>query len=188
MTVTALQTLSKRCTAIDNLRGLAIALMILDHLLIVFVNPSSPIRMTITRLAMPIFFVLAGHLCKRLSWRLLLIGVVGVLLPTYVSFIDNPNVLLWYALFAPAIVFLRKYPAALIGIVVFSLTAVANYMQGSFAGTYYPPALFAFMALGAMMTRSLVVDFARYIPKIPFLGMYPLTIYVVHLLILEQFA
>lgn len=188
MTATALQTLSKRCTAIDNLRGFAIALMILDHVFIVFVDPSSPIRLTITRLSMPIFFILAGHLCKRISWRLLLIGVVGITLPLVVSFIDDPNVLFWYAVFAPIIVFLRKYPAALIGVVVFALTVSANYMQGTFYGTYYPPALFAFMALGAIMSRPLVIDFAQRIPRIPWLGTYPLTIYVLHLLALEQFV
>lgn len=58
---------------IDRLRGLAIVLMVLDHLLVV-IDPASPIRLTLTRLAIPLFmFCMAalyrpGLNAKRLAW------------------------------------------------------------------------------------------------------------------------
>lgn len=183
-------TLTKqRHTGIDNLRGLAIVLMIVDHVILVFEGPVE-IRYTLTRLSMPLFFLISGHVAKRIDApKLLLIGTLGFLLPIYVTFVDNPNVLFWYAVSVPIIVLCKRKPIALYGIVLFALTIMANYFQGtSFGNSYNPLALLALMAVGALIPRD-NFQFANRLPSfLAFVGSFPLSIYVGHLLALETIS
>ena len=64
-----------RFLAYDAFRGIAVVLMIGDHLCAVF--GGEPYRFTLGRLAMPMFFILAGHLARHVHWRHLWIGLVG---------------------------------------------------------------------------------------------------------------
>ncbi len=53
-----------RVASLDRLRGLAVVLMVLDHVIVVgtdhFGIDAMPVRMTVTRLAMPLFAVVAS--------------------------------------------------------------------------------------------------------------------------------
>ena len=170
--------ITKRSTGIDKLRGLAIILMILDH--VVFVtNGPFVIRETITRAAMPIFFLVSGHLVKQVSFRLVTIGTIGIALPTVVTFLDNPNVLVWYALFAPVIVVLKLRPNYLPVALGIILSLAANNHIGIVANSYPPMFLLALMILGAIIPRKRFVTFERLPNVFTFIGKFPLTIYVV---------
>src|SRR4051794_34146876 len=84
-----------RDAALDGVRGLAVALMVLDHVCAV-TGSGHLLRYSVTRLSMPLFFVVSGHLVRRLSSRHLWVLLAGLMLPGAVPWIDNPNVLVWY--------------------------------------------------------------------------------------------
>lgn len=162
---------------IDKLRGLAIVLMVLDHIILVSHGPFI-IRETITRAAMPIFFVLSGHLIKKVTWRLFIIGYIGLTLPTFVTFLDDPNVLFWYAAFAPIIVLLRRNPNMLPLVLVVIMGLVANNHLLTVPNSYPPLMLLALMIIGAMIPRK-SFTFSNSLPSILIhVGRFPLTLYV----------
>lgn len=67
-----------RLVGLDRLRGLAVLLMVADHVLVA-VDPSSLARFTITRLSLPLFCLVAGSLAVRARRRRLLpVAVAGV--------------------------------------------------------------------------------------------------------------
>lgn len=176
-----------RNRSIDNLRGLAIALMIVDHAILAFHGPMT-IHNTVTRAAMPIFFLLSGHLIKRFSWRLVGIGLIGLILPTIVPFIDDPNVLFWYAVMAPLVLILKRYyfhGLYLILFIVFMLTANFHYFLLNGFTSYPPLVLLALMCFGAIIPRIELTSIT-WIPTIfSKVGSYPISIYVGHLLIIQ---
>ena len=169
--------------AIDSLRGIAIALMIVDHIVIRFAGPII-IHDTITRAAMPIFFIISGHLIKRVNYRHILIGILGILLPLYVSFLDDPNVLFYYAIFSPVILLLKRYPEIGVGVLALCLTFYGNFHDLEFGNGYPPLIILSLMILGTMTPR-IFFSFADKIRGFDRLGRFPLTIYVGHLLIIE---
>lgn len=176
----------RRDAGLDRLRGLAIVVMILDHLLIVTGHETSPLRYTVTRAAMPLFFVLSGHLVRRVNERHLMVAALGVTLPLLVPFIDRPNVLLWYAACCPAVLLARRAgPGALAVLVLVPLTLAANgYHLWTATSSYDPVGLLGLMALGALLPRD-AARFARRLPAwLGAAGRFPLTVYVMHLLIL----
>lgn len=172
-----------RDSAIDRLRGFAIVLMVADHVAI-FLGPEI-LRETLTRASMPLFFLLAGHLVKRVSWRLIGVGVIGLFLPLYVEFIDDPNVLLWLCVFGICTAYVRKVPSLLpIGIVI-ALTVMANYFGTTPFGGYHPLALFALMLLGAMIPRESFWIGERLPRWFATLGRFSLSVYVVHTILIQ---
>lgn len=172
-----------RSIALDRLRAIAILLMILDHLLVLS-DPTHPLRFTLTRFSMPLFFLISGHLLTRIKWpRLAIVGIIGALLPTIVPWIDNPNVLLFYAFFAPFIVLGRKRRWILYAGIIFALALYAN-NYGDVPGAYAPWALFGLMATGALINRD-AFPMVRIPHVLTAVGRYPLSIYVGHILILE---
>lgn len=169
---------------IDALRGLAILLMILDHSLIVLSFGSSPIRHTITRLAMPIFFIVSGHLVRKFTSRTLIIGLIGLCLPVIVPWIDSPNVLTWYALGTLLLTKMsRKYYWLIIAL---ALTLSSNFFNHDYGSSYWPYGLWALMATGALIPRELFTPFRRLPKFLDTIGRRPLLIYVGHLLIAEM--
>lgn len=183
MTMTSVRV---RSIAVDGLRGLAIVLMIADHIAI-FTGPFL-FRSTITRLSMPIFFILAGHLAHRITWRMPAIGLIGCCIPYVIPFVDKPNVLYWYAIFAPIIVIAKRKSVTLYVIIAISLTIFANYYGGGFFGSYEPFGLLSLMALGAIIPRHGFYSALR-LPGLSLLasiGRYPISFYVGHLLILRE--
>lgn len=184
MTITQERIKISRSLSIDNLRGFAILLMILDHCLLVFHGPFI-IRHTLTRIAMPLFFVISGHLLKKVSWRIAGVGVIGIILPMLIPFIDNPNVLFWYAAFSAPVVLAKRFPIALPIVVASALTVAANGYVKLVGDSYDPFSLFALMTLGAMINRA-SFSFGTVLPNwVGKVGRFPLRFYIVHLFILE---
>jgi len=195
-----------RSAALDKLRGLAIVLMMLDHLL-VQIDPQSLIRTTITRACVPLFFVIAGHLLRPgIKWqRLILILIIGAALPHYAPWVDSPNVLVWYATLTPIVAWGNR--AVLAGTILAALTLYAN-GYGQVEGSYAPMALAAFMAAGRLAPRESLervgswgqrpcrcLDTICAVPRertwargIAAIGQYPLSIYVGHILVIESVA
>ena len=172
-----------RSTALDKLRGLAIILMMLDHLL-VQIDPQSLIRYSITRACMPLFFIIAGHLLRpRIKWhRLILILIIGAALPHYAPWLDSPNVLVWYAVFAPIVAWGNR--AILAGTILAALTLYAN-GYGQVEGSYAPLALGAFMAAGRLTPREWFGRASGIRGWVAVIGRWPLSVYVGHILLIE---
>lgn len=179
-----------RAWHLDAIRGLAVALMVADHILL-WHPQLHETRHTITRASMPLFFVLSGHLVRKPNWRWLAIFVVGLVLPVVVPFIDNPNVLCWYVLGATTIWLVRKYAGNswLVLLIGIPLAKYANYFDVNPLGnSYQPDALLGLMALGALLPRGWF-HWGQHLPKfLGWLGRFPLSVYVSHLLAIEAFV
>jgi len=173
-----------RVPALDRVRGLAVLLMVFDHLLVVTAGPFI-FRETITRAAMPLFFLLGGFLVRRLSWRLAGIGLLGLLAPLWApAWIDRPNVLLWFALCAPVVLFLRRRGAGwLLAGAAVCLTFAAN-GYGVLPASYAPAGLLGLMLIGALAPLSWFAWGDRLPAWVGAVGRFPVSVYVGHLLLL----
>lgn len=155
--------------------------MIVDHIFIQ-VNPQSFVRFTVTRLAMPLFFLISGHLVKRVTKRTAAIFAVGLLLPAFIPWVDSPNVLCWYALGSIIIVYLKK---ARIGIIIFALTWAANYYNHPEFSSYWPWSLFALMCFGSLLERKTFAIGEKLHSSFAVIGRFPLSIYVGHMILIQ---
>lgn len=182
---TALTAERLRSDALDRLRGAAIAAMVVDHLCLVFDGPVV-LRWTIGRLALPVFFVLAGHLARRVTGRYLAIAGTGAALPLLVPWLNTPNVLLVYAAGAAVLVASTRLGAAGPAVVgIAAVTAAANGL-GTISGAYPPLLLLALMAAGHYLPRGWLERPGHLLPAVlaP-VGRRPLTWYVGHVLALH---
>lgn len=173
-----------RWVELDRLRGLAIACMVADHLAL-FAGWGL-LRETVGRVALPLFFVLAGHLLQRLSWRHLGIGLLGLLLPVAAPWVDAPNVLLAYAVLAPLLVW-APGPRWAAAFLVLALTGLANGWGAVPAGTNAYPllALLALMCAGRLVPRFELARLGAPLPRfLEVVGRYPVTLYAAHVLAL----
>ena len=171
-----------RAQHLDALRGLAVSLMVVDHLALAF--GVLPLRLTLGRLAMPLFFILAGHLSRRVGPRTLWALALGLALPALAPWIDSPNVLAWYAAGVGALAAARYLRLPLWLLLALPLTLAANGWGSPVLTGYNPLCLLGLMALGAMLPRA-SFDWARRLPApLAVLGRYPLTVYVGHVLAL----
>jgi uncharacterized membrane protein YcfT len=179
-----------RLAGLDRLRGLAIVCMVIDHLALI--AGLDILRYTVGRIAMPLFFVVAGTLVTRLTWRHAAIVPIGLALPLVVPWVDRPNVLVLYVLGAIVLVVAaRLFPSdehrlpVLLGIVAVCLAIVANGFDR--VGVSYPAsALVALMAVGALLGRHRLDVPGRQLPaflELP--GRFPLSVYVGHVLALQ---
>lgn len=176
------ETVHVRSSALDKLRGLAVALMVLDHLALFL--EVLPVRLTLGRLAMPLFFLVAGHLAYRLSRRHGLALVLGLALPWIAPWVDSPNVLLWWAVFSAVLVGARYLSWSPVFYVAAALTFAANGWFYDLGTSYEPYALLGLMALGQLLPRSSFA-FADRLPGVfASIGRRPLTWYVGHVLVL----
>lgn len=181
-----------RDVALDRVRGLACLLMLADHAAASAGIGSGPLRETVTRLAMPLFFLLAGHLARRPSWRHAELVAWGLVIPTVVPWVDAPNVLLWLGVLLPVVAVARRHSNLHLLLVV-CLAALANPGSlgglGAPMGTGYPPAaLLALILLGALAPRSAFAWGRRLPVWVGVLGAVPLSFYVVHLVVLASLA
>lgn len=180
-----------RSPGIDRLRGVAVLVMVADHVL-VFVPGVMPVRLTVTRLAMPLFFVIAGHLATRCRWdRLLWVGGVGAAIPLVAWWIDRPNVLLVYAAAVPLVVLARRRPSPvwLAVLVAVPLVQLANgELLRPVTTGFDPLALLGLMALGALLPRPAFTAFDRLPAWLGWCGRWPLTVYVAHVVAFSAVA
>lgn len=182
MTVAA-QQVTARSSAIDRMRGLAIVLMCLDHLMLVLeLNPL--LRWGPTRLAMPLFMLIAGSLITRLTWRHLAIGVIGLGLPLFVPWTGQPNILFCYAIGAAVVVVSRRLGGPVP--VILLAGCIAMLTNGLDFGSYPVLGVVALVLLGSMLPRGVWEPVGSHLPEwLEWLGRWPLTIYVGHLLYLR---
>lgn len=177
-----------RLSGLDVFRGLAVLAMLVDHLVLVLQGPEL-FRLFPGRLAMPAFFLLAGHLVTRVSWRTAGVAFVGLLLPYAVPWIDSPNVLVLWAAGALLIVVLREAGLPEWPLIVVGLAMAANGYALTGPGAFEPTALIGLMALGAVLPSSAFTWAAR-LPEVltrplAAVGRAPVRWYVGHLLALQ---
>lgn len=180
----------RRIDALDRVRGLAILLMVGDH--VALFAGVHWWRVTVGRLALPLFFVLAGYLLRRLTWRHAGIAAAGALLPLLVPWIDRPNVLLWYVAGSAVLLAADRLGLPSLVLAVPGLILGAN-GYGWHAGTYEPAALLGLLALGhalpAFGTVERLWGWAGRLPALyGHLGRYPISIYLGHVLALQCLA
>ena len=192
MRAATLSPTTTRLPGLDAARGLAVLVMVLDHVLIVTGHPDSAVRATVTRAAMPLFMVVAGALISRLRGRRLLrTAIAGLALPMFVPWIDNPNILVLYVIGTLCVAGCRWAlgRTGLWLLVIAGLTGLANGYDA--IGTGYPPnAVIALMGVGALLGRThLEQAFSRLLRPglrwLAYLGRRPLAVYLGHLVVLR---
>lgn len=173
-----------RIAGLDRARGLAIVLMVADHCC-VFIPGGFGYRITLGRLAMPIFFVLAGYLARRITSRHLYVVCIGAALPLAVPWIDNPNVLVWWALGCVLLYAMRCWGLSPWLLIIACAGYAANGWPTTFGDTYSPLGLFALLAVGQLLPATAW----RWTDRLPrwlaLPGRHPIALYVGHLLVLE---
>jgi len=158
--------------------------MILDHVALLVGGPEI-VRLSLGRLAMPMFFILAGRLSRRLTWRHAAIFVIGFFLPAVVPWIDDPNVLVWYAIGAAVLAAQRRLRIPAWAVLTVALTLGANGWLNTSSGSFNPWMLFGLMSLGSMIPRSSFA-WAEHLPQpLAVVGRAPLRWYVGHVLALQ---
>lgn len=186
----AAETTRARSTALDAFRGLAILAMMVDHLAL-FSGADSAfwLRLLPGRLAMPMFFVLAGHLAgRRPGWRWVAVLAVGVMLPAAAPWIDSPNVLVWWCL-GGLLVWACKFAGVPVYLLaVLGLGMAANGWGFSGASGYDGFALVGLMSVGSMIPRSSFAWAGSLPVWVAVIGRAPLRWYVGHVLVLTAAA
>lgn len=168
-------------------------LMVLDHLLVV-VAPHSIVRLTLTRLSLPLFMFVAGsivvrkgNVSRRRWFQTAALGVgMTLVLPRLWPEFPSPDVLLVIAIaLAPFVVVqARPFTPHSVWWVVGGLVQ-ALYLPIGWSG-YEPGLVLAWFSLGVIIGRGEDLPELGY--RLPwvlsFIGRRPLSIYCVHLLVL----
>lgn len=173
--------------SLDTLRGFAVLLMVVDHVLIVAGVAIVPdglgwVRATITRLSCPLFFIVAGALWARREpglVRLVCVGLLGVVFTFAISFLVYPtiDILLQYAMLALFARIVVGWP-----LVVAVLGAVqSRWLPLSVGGSYEWGYLALFASLGVLARHRLTIPHFKVIAAV---GRWPLAVYVLHWLFL----
>lgn len=175
-----------RSAALDHWRGLAVLLMIVDHVCLVFATGEG-VRLTLGRLAMPIFMVLGGHLAGKLRLRHAGILALGLALPLLVPWLATPNILVLWVAGVALLELGRRLGVPAWVLPVLALTFAANH--GSIGSASFDPvALWGLMGLGALLPRVAFDSAARWPSWLAVIGRHPLAWYVLHLLLLNVIA
>lgn len=170
--------------ALDAVRGLAILLMVADHLS--YFMGWEVVRLTAGRVAMPLFFLVAGHLAGSPKWRHVRIGFLGLLLPLAVPWIDNPNVLVLWAAGVALLWCLRYFGHLAAWVTVVALTLLANGWGFAPGNGYDWLALWGLMAVGHGSATHRMFGWGNALPEwVAAMGRHPIAWYVGHLAVLQ---
>lgn len=186
---------TQRNQRIDKLRGLAILLMILDHVLSI-IDPENLARYTLTRAALPIFMLIAGYLLANRNasikryLQLVAAAFASLTIVQYIPGMAKVDVLFVIALALALWPIAQHYP-----IIALCVGTVQAQTLGLWDG-YQPGHLLALMCAGALLkhTRAhndeLVAK--RIADAIPHafaqVGRWPLLVYLGHLLLIALFV
>ena len=181
-----------RCIAFDQLRGVALLLMVLDHCLAAIGDPwTLALRYTLTRAALPLFMVVSGHLAqnrslpspKRLA-QLVVAAAAALLLVARLPYMASVDVLAVYLVALVPWPLVRRWPLAAIGVALTLIGTFPMLWDG-----YHPGLLVALMALGAVIPLEVITKCGGLLPTwLAPLGRWPLTIYVLHIAWLGAWA
>lgn len=172
-----------RLTWLDSLRGLAVLLMLLDH---VFVFDRSPVgwwlRHTLTRAAFPLFFGIAGYLWQirlkgssRRRWGHLVGSAAAAQALAVLAGFPSPDVLVLFvavSVLRPLIV-----SSPVLGLGVGLLQCL--YLPVPWTG-YQPGLAFAWASLGVLAARSGAAP-CRSVPGLAWVGRRALGVYVIQM-------
>lgn len=163
---------------IDVLRGVAIILMVIDHVAFVYF-PSWWSRIP-GRFAMPLFFMISGSLGPgRDPSRLFMIICLAVALMPFENYIGFklPGVLSWWLLSYGLMILFDGYELQAVILALISTQLI--YMPGQ----VHFGLMFAFMILGKVWRRILVNGDLKE-KRLEFIGRWPMTIYAGHVVAL----
>jgi uncharacterized membrane protein len=188
-----------RILIIDAIRGLAIALMILDHSLFAIesIGMANNIveysRLSITRFSMPLFMIASGIIWKLYGLRIkrwiqvfILSILVNLAIRVLWSDFNNPEILFVWTLLAIGYRLIVRFPITvmIIGYTQFVFWPVSW-------GGYQPGELAIFLGVGVLIARAPLdrtwkqIRFKKFLSALAFLGRYPLSIYSGHLISLS---
>lgn len=179
------QTERPRVLAIDVLRGLAIVLMVLDHVL-VQVDSDSLVRSTVTRFALPLFMFAAAavwHEFPRVG-RLFVVAVVEAFLYPYLG-MGTPGIVTVYVgllgvldVVGVWIDLRRPYLLGVVGLVQ------ALYVPIGWSG-YEPGLVLAWWCLArCYLASEPTIRLPAWLGPLGVVGRHPLVWYVGHLLVI----
>lgn len=175
----------KRLPGVDALRGLAVVLMVADHLAL-SMGLGGFWRLTFTRAALPIFAVLAGSLARtsrpigrRWAWVGITAPLVAVL-PVPGVF---PDVLLLLGLGAIVVACVPR-PAWPVVLVVCMLQPSTWPIPAPWTG-YQPGLVVGLVLVGALCGRTWLDRLPPGPAWLRWLGKHPLTLYIGHLVVLS---
>jgi hypothetical protein len=173
-----------RLVGLDRARGLAIALMVLDHVLVVIDGPAL-VRLTVTRAALPLFALLIGALWRPgLRWRhveLIAAAVAASVLGPLAGLTATPDVLV---VIAVALLLMPLAVRAPIPVLAASIIAPVTWPE---AHTGYSVAVVLALILTGYLLRWKIRDGVEHtsLPAwLAVVGRYPLTWYLGHLTVL----
>lgn len=184
----------RRLVGLDRLRGLAVVTMVIDHLALL-AGGADLVRLTVGRVALPAFCLVAGALVRpldgRRAWRLGTVfgaGVVATALGAPLG-IGQPDVLLVLAVVLAGAGGLLAWAwrrCSSTPLVVAGALAVLQPVTWPIPWTgYQPGTVLALVLIGRQLGRGPLERWGRALPApLGGLGRYPLTAYVGHLAVL----
>lgn len=177
-----------RYSGLDRLRGLAIVLMILDHVLLVS-GDGLPIRLTVTRASLPLFALTAGALwrpgARRRHALILVAAAVSMVLGVGLG-IGQPDVLLVLLVASIGMHAYLRFPVATAAVAALQATTWPVF---TFTGGYEVGVVLVLMIMGRVFGAARLDGYGRKLsPIFDRIGRYPLTFYVGHLALLAVSA
>jgi uncharacterized membrane protein len=188
-----------RIFMIDAIRGLAIALMILDHSLFaiesigVANNIVEYARLSITRFSMPLFMIASGFIWALYGLRIkrwIQVFILSILINLTIKVLwpdfNNPEILFIWTILAIGSRLIVRFPITVM---------IVGYTQFIFWPVpwsgYQPGELAIFLGVGVLIARAPLdktwkqIRFEKLLSALAFLGRYPLSIYSGHLISLS---